>query len=201
MSKKKARHQEILDHALDLFVERGYHQTRTSDISERVGIASGTLFNYFKKKEDILNTLFIQLKKEIMFSLIPVRPNWGITQLDANEHIFIFLKKTWKNFVLWGVKNYKKILFMLQMDDSPLIPDKIKNEIEYFGKYYNSIVQDAIDQGLIRDVPIDLVSSLYRYAEISTIRYIVDCGPEISEERQSEIAEKAFNLFLYGARA
>ena len=50
MSKYEKRKQEILDNALDLFVEKGYHETRTSEISEKVGIASGTLFNYFDKK-------------------------------------------------------------------------------------------------------------------------------------------------------
>ena len=51
MSKAEERRQVILKKALELFVEKGYHETRTSEISKRVGIASGTLFNYFDISE------------------------------------------------------------------------------------------------------------------------------------------------------
>jgi AcrR family transcriptional regulator len=43
----------ILDAALQLFREKGLERTTTKAISKRAGIAEGTLFNYFKTKEDL----------------------------------------------------------------------------------------------------------------------------------------------------
>lgn len=43
----------ILKAALELFSKRGFFRTRTKDISMKAGIAEGTLFNYFKTKEDL----------------------------------------------------------------------------------------------------------------------------------------------------
>ena len=43
----------ILKAALELFSKRGFFRTRTKDISLKAGIAEGTLFNYFKTKEDL----------------------------------------------------------------------------------------------------------------------------------------------------
>ena len=51
------RKNEILDAAAELFVTKGYEETSTGDILDRVGIARGTLYYHFKSKEDILDAL------------------------------------------------------------------------------------------------------------------------------------------------
>lgn len=50
---KEQTKQRILQAALDLFREKGMEGTTTREISRRAGIAEGTLFNYFKTKEDL----------------------------------------------------------------------------------------------------------------------------------------------------
>jgi AcrR family transcriptional regulator len=50
---KERTKQRILSAALDLFKEKGLEGTTTKEISKRSGIAEGTLFNYFKTKEDL----------------------------------------------------------------------------------------------------------------------------------------------------
>ena len=51
------RRNEILDAADMLFADKGFDNTSTSDILEKVGIARGTLYYHFKSKEDILDAL------------------------------------------------------------------------------------------------------------------------------------------------
>ena len=51
------RKKEILDIAEALFIAKGYEETSTTDILERVGIARGTLYYHFKSKEEILDAL------------------------------------------------------------------------------------------------------------------------------------------------
>jgi AcrR family transcriptional regulator len=50
---KEQTKRQILKAALELFRERGLDGTTTKQISKRAGIAEGTLFNYFKTKEDL----------------------------------------------------------------------------------------------------------------------------------------------------
>jgi AcrR family transcriptional regulator len=50
---KEATKERILAAALDLFRQKGLIGTSTREISKRAGIAEGTLFNYFKTKEDL----------------------------------------------------------------------------------------------------------------------------------------------------
>jgi len=52
--RKEARPQELLDAALDLFVERGFAATRSEDVAARAGVSKGTLYLYFPSKEELL---------------------------------------------------------------------------------------------------------------------------------------------------
>jgi AcrR family transcriptional regulator len=50
---KRRTKKAILSAALELFARQGFFKTTTKEISRRARIAEGTLFNYFKTKEDL----------------------------------------------------------------------------------------------------------------------------------------------------
>ena len=52
------KHQQIIDAAVRVFARAGYYNSRVSDIAREAGIASGTIYLYFKTKDEILVTLF-----------------------------------------------------------------------------------------------------------------------------------------------
>ncbi len=49
-----ARRKQILDAAIELIAEQGFARTTIKQIARRAGVADGTIYNYFKNKEDIL---------------------------------------------------------------------------------------------------------------------------------------------------
>lgn len=53
----QARRQAILDAALAVFAERGYEAARLDDVAARAGVAKGTLYLYFRDKEDLFEEL------------------------------------------------------------------------------------------------------------------------------------------------
>jgi TetR/AcrR family fatty acid metabolism transcriptional regulator len=53
-----AKPQQIIDAAIRVFARSGYYNSRVSDIAREAGIASGTIYLYFKTKDEILVTLF-----------------------------------------------------------------------------------------------------------------------------------------------
>lgn len=55
--RKEARPQELLDAALDLFVERGFAATRSEDVAARAGVSKGTLYLYYPSKEELLKAV------------------------------------------------------------------------------------------------------------------------------------------------
>jgi TetR/AcrR family transcriptional regulator len=55
--RKEARPGELLDAALDLFVEKGFSATRVEEVAARAGVSKGTLFLYFPSKEDLFKAV------------------------------------------------------------------------------------------------------------------------------------------------
>lgn len=51
--RKEARPAELVDAALELFVEKGFAGTRVDDVAARAGVSKGTLFLYFPSKEEL----------------------------------------------------------------------------------------------------------------------------------------------------
>ncbi|OXM16189.1 TetR/AcrR family transcriptional regulator [Paenibacillus herberti] len=57
-SRKQEKYFLILDAALKVIAENGFHGSQVSKIAKEAGVADGTIYLYFKKKEDILISLF-----------------------------------------------------------------------------------------------------------------------------------------------
>ena len=55
--RKQARPGELLDAALDLFVEKGFAATRAEEVAARAGVSKGTLFLYFPSKEELFKAV------------------------------------------------------------------------------------------------------------------------------------------------
>lgn len=55
--RKEARPGELLDAALELFVEKGFAATRSEEVAARAGVSKGTLFLYFPTKEELFKAV------------------------------------------------------------------------------------------------------------------------------------------------
>src|SRR5450756_543408 len=60
---------EILDAALRVFAARGYGATRLEDVAAAAGVTKGTIYYYFKNKEDILDRLVASRNQEVFADL------------------------------------------------------------------------------------------------------------------------------------
>src|SRR5690349_20827396 len=52
------RRAELLDAAVRVFAEKGFHASRVGDIATEAGVAHGLLYHYFRSKEEVLETVF-----------------------------------------------------------------------------------------------------------------------------------------------
>jgi len=57
---KLRQHQEMLEAALTLFSEKGYHNVSMQEIAETAEFAIGTLYKFFKNKEDLYKSLILE---------------------------------------------------------------------------------------------------------------------------------------------
>jgi len=82
---KKAIKERIVKAALTLFQTRGFDETTTKAIARKAGIAEGTVFNYFKSKDDIALHFFEQ---EVDQAMAAVRDNPRLKKAPLEEKLF-----------------------------------------------------------------------------------------------------------------
>lgn len=87
------KHQAILDAALALFVERGFHGTAVPLVAEKAGVGAGTIYRYFDSKEALVNELYRNLKRDLTAHILTDFP----AQAPARQQFHAF----WSRLSSW----------------------------------------------------------------------------------------------------
>ena len=64
------KRERILEAALTLFAERGFHGTAVPLVAERAGVGAGTIYRYFESKEALVNALYQHWKRAAMSAVL-----------------------------------------------------------------------------------------------------------------------------------
>jgi TetR/AcrR family transcriptional regulator len=89
--RKEARPQELLDAALELFVEKGFAATRSEEVAARAGVAKGTLYLYYPSKEDLLKAVV----RENLSALIAEGATIAGSFEGTTQDLLVLLMQTW----------------------------------------------------------------------------------------------------------
>lgn len=175
----------LLEAATKLFVERGLHATPTSAITKEAGVSAGILFHYFKTKDDLIDELYVSLKKEYTASIL--------NDLDKINSDIGKLRLIWSNSWNWGLDNPLKFRFLLQIDHTSC-SESVKLHPEIIAKYemFRAFIQEYIDKEIIKDISIQfLMSSMF-----GLITSIIKHLTEFPELRHDQVfIEQAWEMY------
>ena len=65
---KNHKYHQILEAAVKVFARQGFHQSTVAEIAKEAGVADGTIYLYFKNKDDILVQFFSYRAKQVFES-------------------------------------------------------------------------------------------------------------------------------------
>lgn len=80
--KEGNKEKDILEAAIKVFAEVGYHKAKISKIAEIAGVATGSVYLYFKDKEDILLKIFEDIWNRLYEELNAVKSNDSLSPFD-----------------------------------------------------------------------------------------------------------------------
>jgi AcrR family transcriptional regulator len=177
----------IMEAALKLFTERGFHGTSTAQISKEVGVATGTLFIYFPTKEDLINSLYFEVKGRLSRSM-----GKGI---ETESTFQGKLRKLWSNLINWGVDNQEEFLFVGQFCSSPYITRFTREEVmkEYF--FLHNFVNEGIKSGEIKNFSPELTITMFYQGSRAVVGLILDSNVASDKD---ELVEKGFQIIWNG---
>ena len=137
MNRTKPKYKQIIDAAVIVISENGYHQSQVSKIAKQAGVADGTIYLYFKNKEDILVSLF----QEKMGNFIEVIEGEITGKLTASEKLLTLVEK---HFSLLAVDHHLAIVTQLELRQSNI---ELRLRINEVLKGYLRVVDQIIEVG------------------------------------------------------
>lgn len=145
--------EKILKSALKLFAKQGIDKTSTAQITKDVGIAEGTLFVHFKTKQELIDSLYLEIKKGSAGNLTEL--------IDPKVSVEKNIKKMSKYLVEYLIKNFNELVFMEIIEKDPQISKKARAEAS---KIYKDVVLQIdkwIKGGKLKKLNTELIGYIF----------------------------------------
>jgi AcrR family transcriptional regulator len=176
----------ILDAATRLFAERGLTAAPTSEISQLAGVAEGTLFTYFKTKDDLINALYREVKLELADAMM--------SDFPRKKNIRTKLRHVWDRYVNWGIANPRQRKVLAQLTVSEVLTKESRDAGSAPFVEFQAMIRDAIEQRVFRnDVPVELISK--------SLAALVEATIDLTESnraRAKQYRDSGFQMFWAG---
>lgn len=141
----KQRREEIIQAASEVFTQKGYHMTTIRDICKISGLGPGTLYNYIKKKEDILYLIYNKLTMMLTESLLEtIKEKKGDSLEQLNQALRKMVDIAWR---------YQDLILLMYQETASLDRESMHNILRResdFVALMDKIIGAAKKQGLIK---------------------------------------------------
>lgn len=150
--RKEARPGELLDAALDLFVEKGFSATRVEEVAARAGVSKGTLFLYFQSKED----LFKAVVRENIANKFPTWQEEFLTfEGSSSDMLRYALVSWWERIGNTRASGITKLV-MSEAQNFPEIAEFYQEEVIKPGNaMIRRILERGVQSGEFRDIDLE----------------------------------------------
>ena len=190
---KEGKRKEILSAALEVFSQKGFYTTPISEVAQKAGIAKGTIYEYFKSKDELFISLLDYALTDLLEEFItPSRFEDPVKQLED-----IFLK---------GLKIYQKhenlvnfFIFYwgesLCSGKSHIISSKLQQIYQQSRSLIENIYQQGVEEKRFKKMnPSHVSAALVALIEFIPMQWIIDK----KAFSLREAGKTAFNIFLKG---
>jgi AcrR family transcriptional regulator len=163
--KTSDKRSDIMQAALDLIAEQGFHRTPMADIAAKAGVAAGTIYRYFESKDLLINELHRELEGKIMAVLQGGYPS-GRPLRERFIHII-------RELLRYFITNPLHFRYMEQYYNSPYGISMHRDKL--LGNPANQdilmdIFEQGIEQQVLKELPKAVLFSLAFGPLISLMR-------------------------------
>lgn len=170
--KSEDKREAILAAATRVFAAQGL-SAPTASIASEAGVSNGSLFNYFQTKAELLNELYLDLKKEMAAVSLQGLP------IESNTQQQVFYM--WSRWMDWATAHPGKRRTLTYLT----VSDEITSASHEAGSQAMSGIDRLIEQsrenGPLRNAPLGFVVALMNAVAEATIDYILQDPPNANQ--------------------
>jgi len=150
--RKQDRPGELLEAALDLFVEKGFAATRAEEVAVRAGVSKGTLFLYFPSKEELFKAVVMEnVARPVAEGIIEAENFTG----NSGELLTWMMLEWWRRYGATKASGISKLM-MSEAGNFPELAQFFRsNVIQPAQSLVRLVLQRGIDRGEFRAIDVD----------------------------------------------
>ena len=160
--KVEDKRQAILDAALSLFAEQGFHGTKVPEIARKAGVAAGTIYQYFEGKEALVNTLYRDCRGLAQTQLLDDFP------LEAGPRELF--AAYWKRLLEFAIRYPKVIAFLDFHHHGPYLDAQSTRVEKQNRETLKPIVEGAQRQGHLKKIQPEVIMAIIVGAMIGLVK-------------------------------
>jgi len=175
----------ILDAALELISERGFHNTPVSLIAETAGVSTGIVYHYFSSKEELISELYKKIKLETIRAMLT----------DCSEDLALrerFLG-IWFNLVHYSLSHPVQGLFLEQFENSPYIKCVQEKDFAQAVAPFFDLFQQGVKEETFKPLPPLVLFDLGFSAAISLVKRHVAGVVVLDDELVQAVADACWD--------
>ncbi|MDP4173596.1 MAG: TetR/AcrR family transcriptional regulator [Bacteroidota bacterium] len=142
-TKEGNKEQDILEAAIKIFAESGYHNAKIHKIAELAGVATGSVYVYYENKEMILLTIFAKLWDKLFLELKEIAESKDIDAVEKFDMMIDLLFDTFIQDPALAIVFVNEQNYLLQKS-----PEKFTLYYEKFLDLGEAIVNEGISNGV-----------------------------------------------------
>jgi AcrR family transcriptional regulator len=164
----------ILDAALSLFVERGFHGTAVPAVARKARIAAGTIYHYFKSKEALVNALFRKWKSAIASEIY--------TRFPAGAEPREQFRAIWHQMARFALANPEAFAFLELHHHASYLDEESRAVDASLKKFGAMFVEQAQRVGILKPIEPELLMELVFGAFNGMFRVHLERRVELTDE-------------------
>ncbi|MDQ0339382.1 AcrR family transcriptional regulator [Caldalkalibacillus uzonensis] len=137
------RREQMIEAAVSLFIEKGFHKTTTREIAAKAGFSIGTLYEYIQSKEDVLYLVCDAIHQELEERLMPVLKE----ETSGRESLVLAIRR------LFEIMDHMQDQILIIYQEAKSLPaDTLKyvlNREEQITAIFEQVLKKGIEDGSI----------------------------------------------------
>jgi AcrR family transcriptional regulator len=185
--KNRGKQEEIMVAAAEVIAERGFHGSPMAMIANKAGVASGTLYVYFKSKEELIDALYRQMDATFQEEL-----QRGYPSHKSIKERFIHIGLTSMNYFL---SNPRQFRYLQQFHNSPYGAAQRREKMSRFDTpdIIRELFEEGVAQGVLKDLPLIVMLSMMFGSMVNVARDHVFGLIRLDELQMSQVLEACWD--------
>lgn len=142
----------IFEAMLELISKQGFHSSPMSEVAKQANVAAGTIYHYFKSKDDLICALYLKIKYQSNEMLLK---NDDTTKSFKDRFRLFYLQ----NFNYF-TENTKEFFFLEQFSSSPYMNQLLKADLQALDQPIYDFLRKAVFTQVLRDISPKIMTSI-----------------------------------------